>query len=250
MNTCAVSSCDRSAKSRGWCQTHYMRWYTTGDVEADRAIGHRIKGERARILGNMTVAENGCWLPNMKAQRGGYTYFVRDGGRGQLAHRAAYEILVGPIPAGMHLDHLCHTRDETCRAGVRCPHRKCINPEHLEIVPPAENTRRGRCGEVLAAKERAKTHCPSGHPYDAENTYISVTTGGRCCRECNRARTRARSLRNRGLPDPRRKITDEQIENVLHLTAAGLSGAEISRQTGLNSSSVCRIRNGKQRRLP
>lgn len=241
-------TCDRPVKTRGWCQTHYMRWYATGDVEGDRPIGRRIKGERPRLLANYAVSESGCWLPTRKAGSRGYTEFIRDDGRKQLRHRAAYEILVGPIPDGMQLDHLCHNVDATCAGGWTCLHRKCFNPAHLEPVTQSVNQRRSpHTGVVLAARERAKTHCPQGHEYTPENTHISVNTGGRICKECNRARGRARSYKNRGLPDPRRKYTDEQIAEVQRLLAAGLRNADVVRRTGVASASVSRIRNGKQR---
>lgn len=56
------------------------------------------------------------------------------------AHRYAYELVVGPIPTGLELDHLCRVRN-------------CVNPAHLEPVTHAENLRRGReaRGFALAA---------------------------------------------------------------------------------------------------
>jgi hypothetical protein len=100
-------------------------------------------------------------------------------GKAVYAHRAAYEMLVGPIPEGMHLDHLCRNR-------------RCVNPDHLEVVSPSENSRRAR--RRPSTRPRA-TRCKWGHPYDEKNTYVSPT-GRRNCRACNlrltRARTRAR----------------------------------------------------------
>lgn len=101
----------------------------------------------------------------------------KNGGRILYAHRWAYEALVGPIPDGLTLDHLCRNR-------------ACVNPDHLEPVTPAENTRRG--GMSL------RTHCPQGHEYTPENTLRGKTTRGsitRVCRECNRLRSEARSRR-------------------------------------------------------
>lgn len=94
------------------------------------------------------------------------------------AHRFAYELLVGPIPQGLELDHLCRNLP-------------CVNPDHLEPVTHAENMRRGsqRGGRVLAALNRSKTHCPRGHPYDEAST--AVYRGQRHCRLCLRARARA-----------------------------------------------------------
>ena len=57
-----------------------------------------------------------------------------------------------------------------------CGNDAWVNPDHLEPVVPAE---------TVGDHERAKTHCPSGHPYSAENTYITPN-GQRMCRTCRR----------------------------------------------------------------
>jgi hypothetical protein len=85
------------------------------------------------------------------------------------AHRVYYEELVGPIPDGMTIDHLC-----------RNP--ACVNPGHLEPVTMRENNLRG---ESPWAQNARKTHCPAGHPYDEANTRIG-TKGDRKCRACER----------------------------------------------------------------
>lgn len=71
-----------------------------------------------------------CWIWTASKNWDGYGQF-RWGGRQQLAHRVSYQILVGAIPPGLELDHLCRVRD-------------CVNPAHLESVTSAENTRRGK----------------------------------------------------------------------------------------------------------
>lgn len=90
------------------------------------------------------------------------------------AHRWAFERAKGPIPEGMFLDHLCRNR-------------RCVNPEHLEVVTPRENVLRGIAPAALHAK---KTHCPAGHPYSGEN--VRVTNGSRFCRECSRIHSQKR----------------------------------------------------------
>ncbi len=121
------------------------------------------------------ITETGCWIWMGHLNGGGYGTFRF--GRTNLAHRAAYEIFRGPIPAGLEPDHLCR---------VRC----CVNPRHLELVTHLVNIRRGIGGRTSAARERAKTHCPRGHKYNAENTF--VTQGGRKCRACRKLFDRAR----------------------------------------------------------
>ena len=75
------------------------------------------------------VTESGCWLWLGELNRNGYGR-LSVGGRRAMAHRLAYELLVGPIAPGLVLDHLCR---------VRC----CCNPAHLEPVTVRENTHRG-----------------------------------------------------------------------------------------------------------
>jgi len=51
------------------------------------------------------------------------------------AHRFAYQHLVGPIPNGHELGHICHAAEaERCDGGPHCPHRGCVNPAHLVAV--------------------------------------------------------------------------------------------------------------------
>lgn len=86
-------------------------------------------------------------------------------GRVWSTHRLVYELLVGPIPPGLHIDHLC----------LRKP---CCHPAHLEPVTPRVNTRR-----ALAAHVR----CPQGHPLADPNIIIKHRPNGvklRNCRVC------------------------------------------------------------------
>lgn len=116
----------------------------------------------------------------------GYGRF-RSGARGSkvlYAHRAAYELLMGPIPEGLLLDHVCHTRDTSCPGGDSCPHRRCINPHHLEPVTSRENT--FRSPHALTALNVRKTRCDNGHAFDEANTYVQADSKRRC-RACARA---------------------------------------------------------------
>jgi hypothetical protein len=102
----------------------------------------------------------------------GYGRVWRDG-RMQSAHRAAYQDAYGPIPEGLVLDHLCRVR-------------LCVNPDHLEPVTHRVNILRG---VGASARNVVKTHCPRGHAFTTENTYLNPR-GFRVCRECHRAADR------------------------------------------------------------
>lgn len=113
---------------------------------------------------------DGCWESDGGHSAAGYTMF-RWGGTQEYGHRVMYELMVGPIPDGMELDHLCRNRG-------------CARPDHLEAVTHAENMARGAAA--------MRTHCPHGHAYTPENTYIVQATGGRQCKRCSYERNKAR----------------------------------------------------------
>lgn len=123
-----------------------------------------------KLLKNIAFEPNtGCWLWSGYLASNGYGRFHR-----RAAHRLVYEAVSGPIPAGLDLDHLCRVR-------------QCVNPEHLEPVTRSENLRRGSGAKMLGRMHRSKTHCPSGHEYNDDNTYVGKR-GSRSCRECARLR--------------------------------------------------------------
>lgn len=122
-----------------------------------------------RILQKTEITQS-CWL-----WRGGRT----SEGYGKLSvadiallvHRVSYERHKGPIPKDRHIDHLCAVRN-------------CLNPDHLQAVPPRINCLRG------PRHNGAKRFCKRGHPFDAPNTYWHKRNGNdvRACQACARMR--------------------------------------------------------------
>ncbi len=122
------------------------------------------------------ITETGCWIWIGSLGHHGYARFSLDD-KTRLVHRVIYELLVGPIPEGMHLDHLCR---------VRC----CVNPAHLEAVTCRENLMRG---ETPARRNAEKTHCVNGHLLDEKNTYRPPSRPEkRQCRACVSIRLKVR----------------------------------------------------------
>jgi hypothetical protein len=126
--------------------------------------------------GLLLTLPGGCWSHKKKTYGAGY-HFMQIDKRPYLAHRIMYQWLVGPIPDGLVIDHLCRNR-------------WCVTPAHMEPVTTRENVLRG---EGHAAVNAAKTHCIHGHEFTPENTY-RWKGSRRTCRECSRIRVRNRRL--------------------------------------------------------
>lgn len=109
---------------------------------------------------------SGCWLWLASLSRGYGAFGV--GQHVLRAHQITYSAFVGPVPAGLEIDHKCRTKE-------------CCNPAHLEAVTHRVNLLRG---DTITARAAAATACPSGHPYDERNT--KRERRGRRCRSCVR----------------------------------------------------------------
>ena len=142
-------------------------------------VGHQQRGVYRPIIPRLEsrsrLTPEGCWEWFGAKSPAGYGT-ISWLGRDRPTHRVAYELLVGPVPDGLQLDHLCRNR-------------ACLNPEHLEPVTNRENTRRGLLGVL-------KTHCKHGHEYTTENTRITPE-GKRVCRICHRGREAIRQKARR-----------------------------------------------------
>lgn len=138
-----------------------------------------------RFWARVSLAPSGCWLWS-RPVADGYGR-LRETGKGSkfaMAHRFAYERLIGQVSVGLQLDHLCRVRN-------------CVNPAHLEPVTPRENTLRG---QTSAARNASKTHCPAGHPYNVTNTYLVKTRRIRMCRVCAKLRARVYRSNQQRIP--------------------------------------------------
>ena len=134
---------------------------------------------------DQSAGPDACWPWQGRLDRYGYgEYRRRFGHRGEgggsywRAHRVAYELLVGPIPNDLVIDHLCRNRS-------------CCNPAHMEPVTNAENLHRGAGHARLIPLPLC---CPNGHEYTVENTlmryYPRDGRSYRTCRACAKERRR------------------------------------------------------------
>lgn len=152
----------------------------------------------SRVHGPTVI--DGCW--NWIAGRisTGYGCFVHNATRTNiLAHRYAYMDLVGPIPAGLVIDHLCNNRI-------------CVNPGHLRLTTHRENILRGT-GQ--SARNARKTHCKYGHPLDGPNLIIDHRDR-RACRICKNIKRREEYWRNPEKARERTKLAQRRYRARQH----------------------------------
>ncbi len=183
---CAIEGCDKSGPlKRGWCGMHYRRWHKYGDPHVNK-LPLRVQGTPEERFWPKVDAEGDCWEWLASKTPDGYGRFF---GKGVFvyAHRFAWEALVGPIPDGFHIDHLCRNHS-------------CVNPDHLEPVTNAENSRRGVAASVRKMLAARQTHCKHGHEWTPENTYMKPAKDGsfsRVCLICRRVQGRRDDDRRR-----------------------------------------------------
>ncbi len=121
-SNCSIEGCVKRDSVAGFCSAHFKE---------DRKAGLELLPQRtpqARFEDRFwaKVDRSGdCWEWTASKIKGHGHLGAANGGTA-YAHRVSYELLVGPIPAGMEIDHMCHNRG-------------CVNPEHLRVVTPKQN---------------------------------------------------------------------------------------------------------------
>lgn len=173
---CSVVTCHENVHSHGMCGRHHRRMEDHGQLYPVTRKSNPELWFWSHVA--LPKEPDDCWIWLGDLDDSGYGRAVSERlspTRTKMAHRWVYEQRVGPIPDGLHLDHLCR---------IPC----CVNPEHLEPVTVAENVRRGLHGELREV-------CGSGHQATPRNTYLRLSDNARKCRECNALAAKAKRVR-------------------------------------------------------
>jgi len=174
---CRAPGCTREYAKRGLCTTHFYRLYEQGRL----TLLPKLPPEE-RFWAMVTKTDD-CWLWTGGNDGRGYGRFeIRrrsyDGtipAITRMAHRYAYELLVGPIPDGCELDHVCEVRN-------------CVRPDHVDPVTKQEHARRTRM---------RKTHCKRGHELAGDN--VVIVNGARHCLSCRKIHNAKKTEKRRAL---------------------------------------------------
>ena len=163
--------CGKRAVKRGMCEACYQRWRRR-NPEAVRVIGD----DRARFW--QYVEPGDCWEWTATRTEAGYgRFYFREAI--WKAPRVAWTLLIGEIPDGMEIDHLCFNPP-------------CVNPDHLRVVGVSENRSNIRVNGG-GLWRRNLTHCKWGHEFTEKNTYRAPgSPNHRRCRACKREREKGR----------------------------------------------------------
>lgn len=158
--TCSVDGCEKCRHGGSLCSMHSERRRRTGSLELHRPTAEVRFWSKVQVTGF-------CWEWVGAISDTGYGSFHISKEQGRTgAHRYVWELLMGPIPDGLVVDHLCRNRS-------------CVNPDHLEPILEAENIRRGMSSAHIS---RRTNTCRRGH--SLADAYLAHRADGRTTRRC------------------------------------------------------------------
>lgn len=149
---CTFVGCDRKHQARGLCEPHYhqqRRGSTLTPLRDKRTIDWR--------LDEYTTKTDTCWLWEGAVTGVGYGQLY-SGDRMVGVHRLSYIRHKGRIPEGMYIDHECHVR-------------RCLNPDHLRLATPGENSQ-----NLSGARSNSATGYTGVHYYKSRDKYTAKIT--------------------------------------------------------------------------
>ena len=164
--TCTFDGCEQPHEAHGYCQGHYKQLRRGRPLTPLRIVSRHGMTLSERI--EMHRARPGdCWPWTACRNSDGYGQISVNGAL-TSPHRVAYELANGPIPAGMMIDHKCHTPS-------------CVRPDHLRVASRKQNGE-NRAGATANSKSgvrgvswnkaRAKWEGQVGH--NRQNVHVGL----------------------------------------------------------------------------
>lgn len=139
---CEIDGCTRElGRYRRYCRMHYVRISKTGHAGQAAPLRDLYSTDEQKFWSRVDPS-GVCWEWTGATNARGYGVFSPREGAWEYAHRWAQEHLVGPIPAALTVDHLCLNK-------------RCVNPDHFEIVTRSENSKRANAHPTRAPRKAA-----------------------------------------------------------------------------------------------
>lgn len=182
LRQCVVDGCFAETRylRKGMCDKHYRRVLRNGTIVPKVIFGDN----KSRFLSKVAInSESGCWLWTDYLDDDGYGQF-KVSGKTLRAHRWIYSEYYNGIDSELVIDHLCRVR-------------RCVNPEHMELVTTQENSARGNGSRRYFQN---LGHCTHGHEY-VDGSYFILGDGSWRCRDCSNAAWR-RWYRKKNMVSP------------------------------------------------